>query len=331
MGQTRLIIIGLAIVLGQTAIASAEGLDLPPPPVMVEPVCATCAGPIYLKGFIGAANPRVGDIWFEEMEFNDFQFFHKDIKNSALFGLGVGYQFNSWLRFDATGEYRGRSAFFAQDRYPGGNGTFNVESNELDGTFLPGTNEYTADIESWLGLANAYLDLGTYWCITPYVGGGLGFASISVLGLKDVNVPNLGVAYATDHSETNFAWAVYAGLAYDVTPGFAIELSLSLCRSRRYQERQSDRLRQFLHQRRAGAYQRHHLARPDAWRALEARPPARRCSYAGRVQVTHPTALPTLPPVASTGGFLLPVGRWRRRGALGILDALIAPGLRPAV
>jgi hypothetical protein len=29
------------------------------------------------------------------MEFNDFQFFHKDIKNSALFGLGVGYQFNS--------------------------------------------------------------------------------------------------------------------------------------------------------------------------------------------------------------------------------------------
>ncbi len=41
MGQTRSIIIGLALVLGHTAIASAEGLDLPPPPVMVEPVCAT--------------------------------------------------------------------------------------------------------------------------------------------------------------------------------------------------------------------------------------------------------------------------------------------------
>jgi hypothetical protein len=30
MGQTRSIIIGLAIVLGKTAIASAEGLDLSP-------------------------------------------------------------------------------------------------------------------------------------------------------------------------------------------------------------------------------------------------------------------------------------------------------------
>ena len=225
MGQTRSIIIGLALVLGQTAIASAEGLDLPPPPVMVEPVCATCAGPIYLKGFIGAANPNVGNIWFEEMEFNDFEFFHMDIKNSALFGLGVGYQLNSWFRFDVTGEYRGRSAFFAQDRYPGGNGTFDIESNLLDETFVPGTNEYTADIESWVGFANGYIDLGKWWCVTPYVGGGLGFASLSVLGLKDVNVPNLGVAYARDHTDTNFAWAVYAGLAYDVTPGFTIDLS----------------------------------------------------------------------------------------------------------
>jgi opacity protein-like surface antigen len=185
MGQTRSIIIGLALVLGQTAIASAEGLDLPPPPVMVEPVCATCSGPIYLKGFIGAANPNVGNIWFEEMQFNDFEFFHQDIKNSALFGVGVGYQFNTWLRFDVTGEYRGRSAFFAQDRFPGGNGTFDFASNaedvffEVPGAFMPGTNEYTADIESWVGLANVYLDLGTYWCITPFVGGGVGFANVS--------------------------------------------------------------------------------------------------------------------------------------------------------
>jgi opacity protein-like surface antigen len=211
--------------LGQTAIASAEGLDIPPP--IIEPVCATCAGPIYLKGFIGAANPGVGNLWFEEMEFNDFQVFHKDIKNSALFGLGVGYQFNTWLRFDVTGEYRGRAAFFGHDRYPGGNGTFDRVSNaedvffEVPGAFMPGTNEYTADLESWVGLANAYFDLGTFWCVTPYVGGGVGFASNSVRGMKDVNVPNGAVYFASDHSETDFAWALYGGLAYDVTPGLA--------------------------------------------------------------------------------------------------------------
>ncbi len=225
MGQTRSIIIGLAVLLGQTAIASAEGLDLPPPPPIVEPVCATCSGPIYLKGFVGAANPSVGNLWFEEMEFNDFQVFHKDIKNSALFGLGIGYQWNTWLRFDLTGEYRGRAAFFGHDRYPGGNGTFDIDSNWEDGTFLPGTNEYTADIESWVGLANVYFDLGTYWCVTPYVGGGIGFASNSVRGMKDVNVPNGGVAFASNHTETDFAWAVYGGLAYDVTPGLTLDLS----------------------------------------------------------------------------------------------------------
>lgn len=67
--------------------------------------------------------------------------------------------------------------------------------------------------------------LGTWHCVTPYVGGGVGFASIDVIGLKDVNVPNLGVAFAKDHTETNFAWALYAGLAYDVTPGVTIDLS----------------------------------------------------------------------------------------------------------
>jgi hypothetical protein len=34
-----------------------------------------------------------------------------------------------------------------------------VISNSNDGTFAPGTNEYTADIQSWVGLANAYIDL----------------------------------------------------------------------------------------------------------------------------------------------------------------------------
>ncbi|HEY6920019.1 MAG TPA: hypothetical protein VI390_00230 [Methyloceanibacter sp.] len=64
----------------------------------------------------------------------------------------------------------------------------------------------------------------TYHCITPYVGGGVGFATISVNGLKDVNVPNDSVFYAADHTQTNFAWGVYGGLSYDVTPSLAIDL-----------------------------------------------------------------------------------------------------------
>ncbi|ODR96739.1 hypothetical protein AUC69_14205 [Methyloceanibacter superfactus] len=227
MGQTRSFILGVAaLVLGQTASAYAADLGLPPPPPLEYPApCVGCTGPVYLKGFIGGANPNVGDISTELFQFNDFEVFHEDIKSSPFFGVGIGYEFNTWLRFDVTGEYRGKSLFIAQDRYPGGNGTFSRASNDADGTFLPGTNEYTADIESWVGLANAYIDLGTYMCITPYVGGGIGMASVSVLGLKDVNVPNGGVAYGADHTETNFAWAVYGGLAYDVNPSVTLDLS----------------------------------------------------------------------------------------------------------
>ena len=46
-----------------------------------------------------------------------------------------------------------------------------------------------------------------------------------MIGLKDINVPNSSVAFARDHTETNFAWAVYAGFAHKVTPGLTIDLS----------------------------------------------------------------------------------------------------------
>lgn len=227
MGQTRSALLATALAMAPMTVAHAADLGLPPPPPMpiVEAPCIGCTGPIYLRGFIGAANPVVGGISSELFEFNDFVVDHEDMKSSPLFGVGIGYQFNKWLRFDMTAEYRGKSLFIAQDKYPGGNGTFSRASNSEDGTFLPGTNEYTADIESWVGLWNAYADLGTFWCVTPYVGAGIGIASVSVLGLKDVNVPLNGVAYGADNTETNFAWAVYGGLAYDVNPSVTLDLS----------------------------------------------------------------------------------------------------------
>ena len=68
-------------------------------------------------------------------------------------------------------------------------------------------------------------EFGTYWSFTPYVGAGIGIASVSVLGLKDVNVPNGGVAYGADNTETNFAWVAYGGIAYDVNESVTLDLS----------------------------------------------------------------------------------------------------------
>ena len=122
--------------------------------------------------------PTSASIWTEQFETNSFTVHHKDIKSSPLFGLGVGWQARHWLRFDLTGEYRGDALFVAQDSYPG------------VGIVPAGTNEYQADIRSWMGLANAYIDMGNWCGFTPFIGAGIGFATLTVDGMKDVNVAN---------------------------------------------------------------------------------------------------------------------------------------------
>ena len=37
-----------------------------------------------------------------------------------------------------------------------------------------GTDTYHATKNEWVVLANAYVDLGTWWCITPFIGAGVG-------------------------------------------------------------------------------------------------------------------------------------------------------------
>ena len=178
------------------------GYDVPPPP-------PTDRG-MYFKGYIGQANPDVGGIWTEAFPGGGFNVHHKDIKSSPLFGLGIGWQRNHWLRFDLTGEYRGDAMFVAHDQFPGAN-----------------TNEYTADIRSWMGLANAYIDMGNWCGFTPFIGAGIGFATLTVDGMKDVNnaVDPNSVAFGNTHTKTNFAYAFYAGGSFDITPQVALELT----------------------------------------------------------------------------------------------------------
>jgi hypothetical protein len=90
------------------------------------------------------ATPDVGDIFAEEYKFNYFTIYHKDIKSTLLFGMGVGYDTGHYFRFDIIGEYRaspcssrGSDGFHIVDTGP----TF-------PGNFNPGTNEWTADIRA---------------------------------------------------------------------------------------------------------------------------------------------------------------------------------------
>jgi opacity protein-like surface antigen len=204
---------------GATALLStaAQAADLPlPPPVM--PV-AVVTGGWYLRGDVGIAQKSFSD--FQHHQTNpafvwpaSWRIDQKDMADAAFVGFGVGYAWNNWLRFDVTGEYRMKEWFKVTGSYtefcPGGR-CFNV---------------YEGHHSNWLVLANAYIDLGTWWCLTPFVGAGIGTAYHKFTGVTDVGFPTGGFGYTSnDSSKWNMAWALHAGVAYNVTNNFKVEMA----------------------------------------------------------------------------------------------------------
>jgi opacity protein-like surface antigen len=83
-------------------------------------------------------------------------------------------------------------------------------------------------------MAHGYVDLGTWWCVTPFIGAGIGTSYNRISSFRDDGFGStFGVArppsfvYATDNGKWNFAWALHAGLGYKVTPNVTVELGYS--------------------------------------------------------------------------------------------------------
>jgi opacity protein-like surface antigen len=206
---------GAASLLSSVAFA-ADMPSIMPPPAYAPPVVEDFGG-WYLRGDIGFSNQRV-DRLKNVLDANNTTSEQRLGFNSAgIFGLGVGYQVNHWFRVDATGEYRGNSSFFGTDHitYPGG----------------VGMDTYHATKSEWLAMGNAYVDLGTWWCVTPFIGAGVGAARVSIANFTDQGIANNGagalpgLAFGDNVSKWNLAWALHAGVAYKVTPNFTVELA----------------------------------------------------------------------------------------------------------
>jgi len=207
---------GAATLLSQVAFAA--DMAIAPPPAYAPAVVEDFGG-WYLRGDIGFSNQRVDRLNNVLDRNNTSSVQTLNFNSAGIFGLGVGYKVNNWFRADVTGEYRGNSQFFGTDRitYAGG----------------VGTDTYHATKNEWVVLANAYVDLGTWWCITPFIGAGVGGARVAINGFTDQGIalnggvgPALaGLAYGDSVAKWNFAWAAHAGLAYKVTPSFTVELA----------------------------------------------------------------------------------------------------------
>jgi opacity protein-like surface antigen len=207
---------GAVVVL---AMPAARAADLPPlpPPMYQRPIIQDFSG-WYLRGDIGFSNQdvkRLSNV-LDNAPGISVQRTGLGFDAAPLFGLGLGYQWNNWLRFDVTGEFRGNANFHALDivSFTGCGGPCS-------------TDEYRASKSEWLFLANAYVDLGTWWNLTPFVGAGIGTSRNKISSFLDVctTCPGGGVALADDTAKWNFAWAVHAGIAYKVTPSVTVEFA----------------------------------------------------------------------------------------------------------
>jgi opacity protein-like surface antigen len=208
--------IGVAAALASAMPAAVLAADIIEEPI--PEVIPVVVGGWYLRGDIGMSNQKVDDLYNMLEDLNaSVEWISDPVFSSApTFQVGIGYEVNDYFRVDGTIQYRGKADFDGLDRY----------DFEGDGNW-DGTNQYEAEKSEWVLMANAYFDLGTYAGITPYVGGGIGASQNTITGYQDINTPTNGVAYAGNNSQWQFAWALHAGFAMDITERATIDFSYS--------------------------------------------------------------------------------------------------------
>jgi opacity protein-like surface antigen len=186
-------------------------------------------------------------------------------------GVGLGYQYNSWLRTDFTID---RTVFRpqgtgAQKWCPYGNIMVDSTTSKNIGYLYDPSQTCTpvlkADLNRTSFLANAYVDLGNWWGLTPYVGAGVGLSYLQASGsdvwynsatgaLWSVNLgqngvplgwitrgggqgfPPYGFPWGTSVTSVTyqqkkswkFAWNVMAGVSYDISQNLKIDVHYRL-------------------------------------------------------------------------------------------------------
>ncbi|MBO0126993.1 MULTISPECIES: outer membrane protein [Rhizobium/Agrobacterium group] len=204
----------LAVLLTGTSAVGADLYQAEPAPAYVEApeVQITQASGWYLRGDVGYSfNKLRGAHYYQGGPGGYLQDFETaKIKDSYIIGAGVGYQFNNYFRSDVTFDYMGKSDFRGSTVGGCGSVTGPCVSTDL------------SSLQAYTLMANAYVDLGTYGRVTPYVGGGIGGSYVKWDKLRNTSCSTngLGCDPTTEHGgkgKWRFAYALMAGASIDVT------------------------------------------------------------------------------------------------------------------
>ena len=144
-------------------------------------------------------------------------------------GGGFGYRWNDYLRFDATWDYRTgpggsrQAAVVCPYGLTGVGSPAGVPLGYLYDT--TNTCNGSANVHQYNNtfLGNAYIDLGTYYGFTPYVGGGLGLNMNVLSASANFNETANGQPYAADLTAAGFppVWVNSQGQALAPQPNIA--------------------------------------------------------------------------------------------------------------
>ncbi len=115
-------------------------------------------------------------------------------------GLGVGIKRN-WLRTDLTADY--------------------LSDMKYKGT-VAAPDDVTAKMSAWSVLLNGYLDLGSWYRVSPYIGAGVGTARVKVSDFQSAASPPF--VSGGSSAQWNFAWAAMAGVGYTISPNMVADI-----------------------------------------------------------------------------------------------------------
>lgn len=202
--------IAALMAVGAAGAAVAADMPAPPPPMMPAPPPALdVGGGFYLRGDVGLGLydhktidtlPTLAGLTTT----------HSSMNGTGFVAIGAGYQFNSFLRADVTAEYRAATSYRFHDSFVGP---------------PAGSNVITGKIGGIVALANAYVDLGTWHRITPFIGAGVGVASMTMGKGHDTGYGAALGSFgdAPSKTQTRMAWAIHAGLGYDLSANWKAE------------------------------------------------------------------------------------------------------------
>jgi opacity protein-like surface antigen len=212
---------GLTVAAWAAAAADLIGTAPPPSAPMVQgPTTFEVGSNWYIRGDLGISFDDAPTVSLSSLSTPSVGFVGTPYATSTgtvwsttnfTGGLGAGYRFNDYLRFDATWDYltgpggaRQTAVICPYGLTPG------AKSGGAVLGYLYNTSNTcnaTTDLKQYNNtfLANAYVDLGTYSGFTPYVGGGVGFNMNVASGSLNAYETANGLPYGADLSPADGA------------------------------------------------------------------------------------------------------------------------------